>query len=139
MSCDKHVVVYDDEGGGWAGRLIWTLDIIGHKNYSYLDGGLSAWLKLGFPLSNMSTNYSMPEPTNFAASIHEELLVSKDDVLASIDDIEYVVWDARALEEFNGTKVTALRNGHIPGAANLNWLDLQDRENDLRLKPLPEI
>ncbi len=139
LSCDKHVVVYDDEGGGWAGRLIWTLDIIGHKNYSYLDGGLSAWLKLGFPLSNMSTNYSMPEPTNFAASIHEELLVSKDDVLASIDDIEYVVWDARALEEFNGTKVTALRNGHIPGAANLNWLDLQDRENDLRLKPLPEI
>ena len=139
LNCDKHVVVYDDEGGGWAGRFIWTLDIIGHKNYSYLDGGLSACLKLGFPLSNMSTNYSMPEPTNFAASIHEELLVSKDDVLASIDDIEYVVWDARALEEFNGTKVTALRNGHIPGAANLNWLDLQDRENDLRLKPLPEI
>ena len=139
LNCDKHVVVYDDEGGGWAGRFIWTLDIIGHKNYSYLDGGLSAWLKLGFPLSNMSTNYSMPEPTNFAASIHEELLVSKDDVLASIDNIEYIVWDARALEEFNGTKVTALRNGHIPGAANLNWLDLQDRENDLRLKPLPEI
>ena len=35
--------------------------------------------------------------------------------------------------------MTALRNGHIPGAANLNWLDLQDRGNGLRLKPLPEI
>lgn len=139
LNADKHVVVYDDEGGGWAGRLIWTLDIIGHKNYSYLDGGLSAWLKTGFPLSNMTTDHSMPEPTNYSVNIREELLVSKDKVLTSIDDVEYIVWDARALEEFNGSKVTALRNGHIPGAANLNWLDLQDRENDLRLKPLPEI
>jgi thiosulfate/3-mercaptopyruvate sulfurtransferase len=94
---------------------------------------------MGFPLSNIKTDYSMPVPTNFATSIREELLVSKDDVLTSIDDVEKMIWDARALEEFNGTKVTALRNGHIPGAANLDWLDLQDRQNDLRLKPLPEI
>jgi thiosulfate/3-mercaptopyruvate sulfurtransferase len=139
LNSDKHVIVYDDEGGGWAGRLIWTLDIIGHKNYSYLDGGLSAWLKMGFPLSDMNSDDSIPEPTNFSASIHEELLVSKDQVLARLDDAGSIVWDARALEEFNGAKVTALRNGHIPGAANLNWLDLQDRENGLRLKPLPEI
>ena len=139
MHSNKHVVVYDDEGGGWAGRLIWTLDIIGHKNYSYLDGGLSAWLKMGFPLSNMTADYSMPEPTNYSANICEELIVSKDEVLTSIDDAGSVVWDARAPEEFNGVKVTALRNGHIPGAANLNWLDLQDRGNGLRLKPLPEI
>ena len=139
LSSDKHVIVYDDEGGGWAGRLIWTLDIIGHENYSYLDGGLSAWLKMGYPLSNMNTENSKPEPTDFSANIREELLVSKDEVLTSIDDAESIVWDARAFEEFNGTKVTALRNGHIPGAVNLNWLDLQDRESDLRLKPLPEI
>jgi thiosulfate/3-mercaptopyruvate sulfurtransferase len=36
LTANKHIVVYDDEGGGWAGRFIWTLDIIGHKNYSYL-------------------------------------------------------------------------------------------------------
>ena len=139
LTGEKRVVVYDDEGGGWAGRLIWTLDIVGHKNYSYLDGGLNAWLKMGFPLSNSNTDNSGPEATNFSASIREELLVSKDEVLASIDDAESIVWDARTAEEFNGTKVTALRNGHIPGAVNLNWLDLQDRENDLRLKSLPEI
>ena len=139
LSSDKHIIVYDDEGGGWAGRLIWTLDIIGHENYSYLDGGLSAWLKMGFPLSNANTDETTAEPTKFSVKLREELLVSKDAVLASIDDAESIVWDARASEEFNGTKITALRNGHIPGAVNLNWLDLQDRENDLRLKPLPEI
>lgn len=137
LTSDKHVIVYDDEGGGWAGRLIWTLDIIGHENYSYIDGGLNAWLKMGFPLSN--TNESMREPVNYSVRLREELLVSKDEVIARLDDVDSIVWDARAPEEFNGTKVTALRNGHIPGAANLNWLDLQDRKNDLRLKPLSEI
>src|SRR5690625_4436132 len=37
---ESHFVVYDDEGGGWAGRFIWTLDAIGHEKYSYLNGGL---------------------------------------------------------------------------------------------------
>lgn len=139
FSSDRHVIAYDDEGGGWAGRFIWTLDIIGHENYSYLDGGLNAWLKMGLPLASRNASESTPESTNVSVDLHEELLVSKDQVLARLDDSDSIVWDARAPEEFHGTKVTALRNGHIPGAVNLNWLDLQDRENDLRLKPLPVI
>jgi len=139
LSADTHVIVYDDEGGGWAGRLIWTLDVIGHEKYSYLDGGLTAWLKMGYPLSNSTGIENSPEPTDYSVSIREDLLVDKEEVLDSIDHKDSIVWDARTAEEFNGTKVTALRNGHIPGAANLNWLDLQDRENDLRLLPLPAI
>ena len=87
----------------------------------------------------MNTGDSIPKPTNFSSNIREQLLVSKDEVLTSIGDVQSIVWDARALEEFNGIKVTALRNGHIPGAVNLDWLDLQDKDNDLRLKPLPKI
>lgn len=139
LSPNKHVVVYDDEGGGWAGRFIWTLDVIGHQNYTYIDGGLSAWTKMGFPLTVSNANDPQPEPTNYSCTIREELLVSKDDVLAQIDDSYSIVWDARAPEEYHGKKVTALRNGHIPAAVNLNWLDLLDRENDLRLKSLVEL
>ena len=50
LTADKHVIAYDDEGGGWAGRLIWTLDVLGHKNYSYLNGGLPAWVNEGHPV-----------------------------------------------------------------------------------------
>ena len=139
LSPEKHVIVYDDEGGGWAGRLIWTLDIIGHQNYSYLDGGQTAWLKMGFPLSNATTEALAADRVDYSVKINESLLVSKDDVLASLRDEASIVWDARAPEEFKGTKVTALRNGHIPGAKNLDWIALQDSENDLRLKPLPQI
>jgi len=137
LTPDSHVVVYDDEGGGWAGRLIWTLDVIGHSRYSYIDGGLTAWRKMGFPLS--ADAEVKARPSTFSVTIHPERLVSKEAVLESIGNRDSIVWDARAPEEYAGTKVTALRNGHIPGAVNLNWLDLQDADNDLRLKPLPLI
>ena len=42
---------------GWgAGRLIWTLDAIGHPHYSYLNGGLHAWLAANLPIENTPNN-----------------------------------------------------------------------------------
>lgn len=133
---DSHVIAYDDEGGGWAGRLIWTLDVIGHRHYSYLNGGLVAWLRGGFPIDTgeVSANF-----TNYEASIDSNLLTGVAEIIRQIDDPQFIVWDARSAEEFNGSKLTAQRNGHIPGAANLDWLELMDRDNDLRLRPLSEI
>ena len=34
----KKVVIYDDEGGGWAGRMAWSMDL-GLNNWQYLNGG----------------------------------------------------------------------------------------------------
>ncbi|RMS45745.1 Sulfurtransferase, partial [Pseudomonas coronafaciens pv. garcae] len=48
---DAVYVVYDDEGGGWAGRFIWLLDVIGHHRYHYLDGGVLAWEAESLPMS----------------------------------------------------------------------------------------
>ncbi|MCW9024655.1 MAG: rhodanese-like domain-containing protein [Gammaproteobacteria bacterium] len=42
MNTDTHIVTYDDEGGGRACRLLWTLNAVGHKNHSLLNGGLQA-------------------------------------------------------------------------------------------------
>ncbi len=136
LTPETHVVVYDDEGGGWAGRFIWTLDIIGHNRYSYLDGGLTAWKRLGLPLS---ADPPLANRREYAVQIDRSVAASKEEVLASIDDESTVVWDARAAEEFTGSKITALRNGHVPGAVNINWLDLMDHDNDLRLLPLDEL
>ena len=44
----QNFVVFDDEGGGWAGRFAWTLDVIGHDGWTYLNGGLHAWHGAGF-------------------------------------------------------------------------------------------
>jgi thiosulfate/3-mercaptopyruvate sulfurtransferase len=45
------VVTYDDEGGGWASRFLWTLDVAGHKDFSLLNAGLLAWVNEGFQVS----------------------------------------------------------------------------------------
>lgn len=135
---DSHVIAVDDEGGGWAGRLIWTLDCIGHRHYSLLNGGMVAWSREGYPLQQHVTT---PAPTRVLIDhIDQRPIASLEQVRAAIEDREnQAVWDARSAEEYQGTKVLARHGGHIPGAANLNWTDLMDLSRNLRLLPQEQI
>ena len=58
ISEDSHVVAYDDEGGSKACRLLWTLDTVGHRHFSLLNGGLQAWINENHPVSNQSEDIS---------------------------------------------------------------------------------
>ena len=49
---ETHVVACDDEGGGKAARLLWTLECAGHRRMSLLNGGLHAWANEGHPHEN---------------------------------------------------------------------------------------
>ncbi len=129
---DQHIVAYDDEGGGWAGRFIWTLDIIGHQKTSYLNGGIHAWLETGLPTTSDLPTVST---TDVDISINDEYLATKADVLKSLDDPKSVIWDARTPEEYSGSKVVAARGGRIPGAVNLEWTQAMDRNHQLRIRP----
>ena len=55
----KKVVVYDDEGGGWAGRMAWSMDLLGLNNWQYLNGGIVPWIKEGFP-----TEHTVNQPNS---------------------------------------------------------------------------
>lgn len=136
LTPDTHVVAYDDEGGGWAGRLIWTLDVIGHSNYSYLDGGLHAWLHEGHPTEKVANH---PAPTEQNISIDSLAIAEIEDFISMLDNSQLAIWDARSAEEYRGEKVLAQRGGHIPGAINLDWLELIDRNNHMRLKDLSSL
>lgn len=133
---DKHIVVYDDEGGGWAGRFIWTLDLIGHTQYSYLNGGIHAWYKDGFPIESEPVQAS---PTEVHLDIDPGPRAELSDVLCSLEDDTCKIWDARSYEEYVGTKLSSARGGHIPGAVNLDWLDTMDKTRNLRLFPLEDL
>ncbi|MGI9321937.1 MAG: sulfurtransferase, partial [Pseudomonadales bacterium] len=108
----KHLVAYDDEGGGWAGRFIWTLDVIGHAMSSLLNGGLIAWANEGFP---MTAEVIEPAPTKVNITLSDAVVAEKEDLLAAIGRDDTIIWDARAPEEWAGAKVAAARGGHIPG------------------------
>ena len=131
-----HYVVYDDEGGGWAGRFIWTLDVIGHKHYSYLNGGLHAWYKEQHPVSAEPVEVTA-QPVEF--SINTPVIAEVETVMDSLKNPHIKIWDARSPEEYAGTKLASRRGGHIPGAINLDWLETMDKANNLRLLPLTQL
>ena len=51
-----------------------------------------------------------------------------EDILAALGGGDFLVWDCRSADEFAGRRSAAARAGHIPGAVNLDWLDLMDRD-----------
>ncbi len=131
LRSDLHVVAYDDEGGGWAGRLIWTLDVIGHTNYSYLDGGLRAWLDCQLPVSNEAVRR---EPGDIEVRYRDEPVADREYLLARLEDPELVIWDARSPAEYCGQRVLARKGGHIPGARNYEWTLAMDAARGLRMR-----
>ncbi|MDG1311949.1 MAG: rhodanese-like domain-containing protein [Porticoccaceae bacterium] len=132
IDSSKQVVVYDDEGGGWAGRLGWTLDLLGLTNWSYLNGGIVPWIKEGF-----ITEAGVIGPASIEADVHfakPDTRITLEQILALLDDADFAVWDARSPSEYSGDMVRAARAGHIPGAINLEWTQLMDQDKNLRLR-----
>lgn len=125
----KHVVAYDDEGGGWAGRFIWTLDIIGHKRWSYLNGGMVAWAREGFP-ADAAVPGASSEPISL--NLDSGPVIEAEEIMANLDRL--LIWDARSYPEYTGERVVARRGGHIPGAVHCEWTSLMDPERNLRLR-----
>lgn len=137
LTRDTHVVAYDDEGGGWAGRLLWTLELIGHTRYSYLNGGIHAWRDAGM---KQSTQQHLPTPSDYRAEIlNPQINIDVEGIKERIGDRQFAVWDARSAEEYNGEKGNNKHLGHIPGAVNMEWTDAMDPERALRLRDYAEL
>lgn len=136
LTPDKHVIAYDDEGGGWAGRLIWALDMIGHTQYSYLNGGIHAWLQAGLITEQ---GQQAPLKSDYAVSeLKTAFEVTKEQIIEHLGNEDFAIWDARSAQEYNGEKVFSARGGHIPGAVNYEWTLGMDNERGLRIKNLEE-
>lgn len=134
LTPDKHVVAYDDEGGAKACRLLWTLDVIGHKPISLLDGGLRGWLAAGYPVEGGAASNL---PSDYHAAIGDEAKADKAYILKHLNDPDIALLDTRTPGEYRGTDKRAARGGHIPGAVNLDWTQVLG--SDLRLKPMQEL
>lgn len=134
---EKFIVAYDDEGGGWAGRFLWTLEVIGHKRYAYLNGGLYAWYHEKHPVTAEVAKV-LPN-TAVDIALDDSAIADLATVRAALGKPGIKIWDARSREEYLGLRSSSLRAGHIPGAVNLDWLELMDRKRNLRLLPEAEL
>jgi 3-mercaptopyruvate sulfurtransferase SseA len=130
-------VVYDDEGGGWAGRFIWLLDVIGHGRYHFLNGGVLAWQEAGLPLDqHIPSSHS----ASLRLTLHEEPTATREYLQSRLGASDLAIWDARSPAEFEGSKVLAAKGGHIPGAVNFEWTAGMDASRALRIREdMPQI
>ena len=129
---DTHVVAYDDEGGGKASRLLWTLDVYGHEHFSLLNGGLHSWANEGHPLDNETVQTT---PSQYIIDQEQRGVADKDYILDNLDNENVTLLDNRSIEEFTGSKKFAENAGRIPGAINLDWMLTMDQNRNLRLLP----
>ncbi|MBU2039373.1 MAG: sulfurtransferase [Gammaproteobacteria bacterium] len=134
LTPDTHIICSDDEGGGWAGRLIWVLDMIGHQHYSYLNGGIVAWREAGLPTE--SGEHKVQASGYQVGALHHEFALDKDQIIARIGQPDFAIWDARSAAEYSGEKVISQRGGHIPGAVNYEWTLGMDKSRSLRINEL---
>ncbi len=135
---DSRVVAYDDEGGGRACRLAWTLHVMGLFSVQVINGGLHAWANEGHPVT------AEPTPQHAAGSFavseaHGEALADRDYVLARVGDGASQLFDSRTEAEYTGARAFASRGGHIPGAILCNWTDTMDPARNMRLKSEGEL
>lgn len=112
----SQVVVYDDAGGAFAGRLWWLLRTMGHTQVAVLDGGIRQWQKLGLPLTT-----ALPKITaaSFRSYLDDKQWLSAAQVENGLATRRIKLIDARTPERFNGLQepIDPVA-GHVPRALN---------------------
>jgi thiosulfate/3-mercaptopyruvate sulfurtransferase len=132
---DNQVVIYDDMGGMFAARLWWMLRWVGHREVAVLDGGLSAWLAGGGPLTD-TIETQAPARFERQASLAREVPAAY--VAAHLRRPGMLLLDARAPERFEGRNETLDPvAGRIPGALNRFFKD--NLGADGRFKTPPQL
>lgn len=136
------VVVYDAAGVYSSARAWWMLRAMGFDRVAVLDGGLPAWTAAGLPVDEAEEGIAPGgegHTGDFTARPREGMLVGSGAVAAALADPGSAVLDARSRERFAGTVAEprpGLRRGHMPGALNLPFGEIQ---RDGRMLPAPEL
>ncbi|WP_435156713.1 sulfurtransferase [Haladaptatus sp. DFWS20] len=148
ITADTTVVLYGDEANQWAAYTYWQFKYYGHDDVRLLDGGRPYWFDNEYPTTDEEPSFSQREYES--AGPHEELRAYLDRVeeVAAIEgesstegradigaDPEIPLIDVRSEAEYRGEKIapegskeTARRAGHIPGATNVSWKENLDDE-----------
>lgn len=129
---DKIAILYEDAlnnryGGSCRGWYL--LKYLGYPRAGVLDGGLTAWREVGYPVGSEPAR---PVPARFPLNPQPQLMATKDDMLKAIFDPAVVKLDNRDKDEWLGESSSPYgkdfvpRKGRLPGAVWLEWYELMD-------------
>jgi thiosulfate/3-mercaptopyruvate sulfurtransferase len=98
ISRDTTVVLYGDKNNWWAAYALWVFALFGHPDVRLLDGGRSAWLAEGRP---MTREVDTPAEATYPVVERDDsvLRAFKDDVLAHLGR---PLIDVRSPGEYSG-------------------------------------
>jgi thiosulfate/3-mercaptopyruvate sulfurtransferase len=128
LSGDEVAVIYEDSmntGFGQSCRGYFLLQFLGYPKAAVLHGGYQAWLAEDLP-----TTTEVPESQPKVFPVDESsssVMLTRDDMLASLDKDEIIKLDVRDVDEWVGTSSSPYgidfcpRKGRIPGAVWLEW------------------
>ncbi len=120
VSADKPIVVTDGGDQKAASRVYCVLKYLGATNVKILHKNMAYFKKSRVPLTPMA---GKKPATTFTLNVDNAFMASIDDVKSG----KAILFDARDANEFAGT--TEKSKGHIPGAKNLSYKDLQDADH----------
>ena len=130
---ENTIIIYGNHAGKADGSLpALLLRWLGHEKVAFLDGiAVNEWKNAGFTLSKAPRK--LPK-SNFQAKPIPNFIWNLSDVNNSIKSKSVVFYDTRSIEEFTGeNQKKNLRAGHIPGAVQLDYRKLLDK--NLRVLP----
>jgi thiosulfate/3-mercaptopyruvate sulfurtransferase len=112
-----------------ASRMFLSLEHYGLKGQvSFLNGGIEAWKRAGFPVTNKPSDF---KKGNFTAT-DNGLLVNKEYVQNALQTKSSEVIDARLKRWYDGDPTGNPRDGHIASAKNIPYPDMVDSTNSIK-------
>ena len=133
---DLRIICYDDNRGGYSGRLWFMLYTVGFDSVQILNGGLGSWLKQDYPTTSEPTvrtgkKIILDLPTDWSEG--KIRLVDFEQVTEMVGNGFTGLIDARSSNRFHGEKSSLdTVGGHIPGASNRWWEANITEEGTLR-------
>jgi len=92
---------------------------LGHRSAAVLDGGLTAWLARGGPMTSGEEPPPLAPAVSFSPKVDADAVIGAAEVASLLADPKQLLVDARAPERYAGTVEPIDRiAGHIPGAHN---------------------
>ncbi len=130
------VVIYTDgEELPGATMVAYVLEKLGYPRTAILDGGWSAYKAT----QQAAQAYPVYIPERFAVRVNNAISVDLAQVRLMVGKPGITFIDARPNNMYTGEEKVWIRNGHIPGAINIDWHSLMDPNNFSQFKPIANI
>jgi len=138
ISNDTTILLYGDNNNWFAAYAFWQLKYYGHQDVKLINGGRKKWLEEKRPLTKDASKVT--PATYRVTGINESLRAFRDDVLSVVQGKKRgQLVDVRSVDEFTGKIIappgmteTAQRAGHIPGAANIPWVQAANEDGTFK-------